>query len=148
VLDIACGGGRHSHFLLAKGYEAVAVDRDMSSMQPYAGTEGLSVLEADLEKDAWPFAGHLFAGIVVVNYLWRPLFPDLLASLAPAGILIYDTFAVGNEKFGRPRNPDFLLQPNELKDLCKGLEIVDYTHGETKLPPALRQSIVARRLML
>ncbi|WP_416897470.1 MAG: hypothetical protein ACMVY4_18640 [Minwuia sp.] len=108
---------------------------------------GLSIVEADLEDGPWPFAGQQFGGIVVCNYLWRPLFPHVAATLAPGGVLIWTTFAAGNEAFGRPRNPDFLLQSNELLEAFAGsMEIVAFRQGHVARPgPAVRQSMVARR---
>ena len=84
---------------------------------------------ADLENGPWPLAGERFDAVVVTNYLWRPLMPSLLASLADGGVLIYETFALGNEAFGRPSNPDFLLRPGELLRCCRGLHVVAYEDG-------------------
>lgn len=144
ILDLACGGGRHSLYLLELGHRVTAVDKDVTAIRANDGVQNLSIVEADLEAGTWPFSNQLFAGIVVVNYLWRPIFNDLLTALAPGGVLIYDTFAVGNEKYGRPSNPDYLLRSNELKRICAGLEIIDYAHGKTEAPSAVRQSIAAR----
>ncbi len=147
VLDVACGSGRHSLFLLEKGYRVVAVDLDIEAIASVPKTSGLSIVRADLEKNPWPIARGQFTGIVVVNYLWRPLFPDICRSLAPGGVLLYDTFARGNEKYGRPRNPDFLLKPGELKEvLQESLEIIDFFDGYVETPsPACRQMVAARR---
>jgi len=115
VLDLACGSGRHTRLLLTAGYDVWAVDRDADSLSELEKI-GANCLNIDLEEDGfkWPFASEQFAGIIVTNYLHRPLMPLILSSLADNGVLIYETFAIGNEKYGRPRNPDFLLQENEL----------------------------------
>lgn len=129
VLDVACGGGRHARWLLEQGHAVTAVDRDTSFVLDL--TERAEVVTADLEDGGpWPFAGRAFDGIVVTNYLYRPLFPHLLESLADGGVLIYETFALGNEAFGRPRNPDHLLKEGELLDAFAGpLQVVAYEHG-------------------
>lgn len=128
VLDLACGSGRHAAYFTGLGFRVTALDRDVSKLVPGTAAE---VVEADLEgSDPWPLAGRRFDGIVVTNYLYRPLFPVLVASLNPGGALIYETFAVGNEKFGRPRNPDFLLREGELLEAVSGtLKIVAYEAG-------------------
>jgi len=115
VLDLACGAGRHTRLLLAAGYEVWAVDRDAEALARLEQL-GATCFNLDLEQEdfEWPFAAEQFAGIVVTNYLHRQLMPSILPSLADQGVLIYETFAIGNEKYGRPRNPDFLLQENEL----------------------------------
>jgi SAM-dependent methyltransferase len=147
VLDLACGKGRHSLFLLNKGYDVTAVDIDIEAISAHQGREGLTILQADLEAKRWPFAENSFSGIVVVNYLWRPLFAEIEAALMPGGVLLYDTFRQGNEKFGRPSNPDFLLAPGELMQVFgSSLEVIDYFDGTIEKPsPACRQSIAARK---
>jgi SAM-dependent methyltransferase len=142
VLDIAAGHGRHARVLSAMGHKVVAADIDTSGLADAAGVE---VLAADLEAGAWPFAGESFDAIIVANYLHRPHFPHLVASLAPGGVLIFETFGQGNERLGRPRNPDFLLAPGELlRAFENALEIVAYEHGEEKTPrPAVRQRLCA-----
>lgn len=146
VLDLAAGKGRHSLFMLEKGYEVVAADIHTDALERLPVTSGLTVQSVDLEAGPWPFKAAQFSGIIGVNYLWRARFSHLLGSLADGGILLYDTFARGNERFGKPSNPDFLLRPGELKELCGGLEIVHYAHGEVTVPrPAVRQSIAARK---
>lgn len=113
----------------------VGIDRDLSGVRDLAGVSGVELRQRDLESGADPELGErTFAGIVVVNYLHRPLFPALLAALAPDGVLIYETFAQGNERFGRPRNPDFLLAPDELLDVTRGLEVVAHEQGEIERP--------------
>lgn len=147
VLDVACGTGRHSLFLAARGHRVVGVDIDREALSGLAVRRGILPLVADLERGGWPFRRGAFAAVIVVNYLWRPLFPVLLAALEPGGVLLYDTFMQGNERYGRPRNPDFLLAPGELRAVFSGaLEIIDYAEGEFNRPrPACRQMIAARR---
>lgn len=145
VLDVACGSGRHSRLLQAAGHRVLAVDRDAAALAAVAAS-GISTIEIDLEsmpdgRPAWPFAAHRFAAIVVTNYLFRPLLPLLTASLAPGGILLYETFGVGNEKFGKPSNPDFLLRPGELLDTARNaavgpLQVISYECGRIDSPRA------------
>ena len=144
VLDLACGRGRHTRFLLERGIKVTALDYDISQLKDIPETENLKTIEHDLEGSSpWPFSSQTFDGIVVANYLYRPLFSKILESLAPKGVLIYQTFAVGNEKYGRPRNPDYLLSNDELlKVFGKHLHVVQYSHGFIKQPlPAIMQSI-------
>jgi SAM-dependent methyltransferase len=143
VLDLAAGGGRHTCLLLAAGFAVRAVDRDTAALTALAGPR-CEVVAVDLETGApWPLGGG-YDGIVVTNYLYRPLFPAIVGALAPGGVLIYETFALGNERFGRPRNPDFLLRPGELIDVCAGLAIVAFEQGEVARPrPAVIQRIAA-----
>ncbi len=121
VLDVACGFGRHSRFAQEQGHQVVAVDRDPEALATLASLPGVSAIELDIEHEDWPFAGQKFDAVVVTNYLYRPLFPALLDSVAYAGLLIYETFAQGNERFGRPSNPDFLLRAGELYDVVRPL---------------------------
>ena len=146
VLDLAAGGGRHARFFLDRGHPVWAVDIDVSGLADLAGRDGATVLEADLEGDEpWPLGDRRFAAVVVVNYLHRPLFPRLVSAVAPGGVLIYDTFAQGNERFGRPRNPDHLLRPGELLEAVAGaLTVVAFEQTEVRTPtPAVRQRICA-----
>ena len=155
VLDLACGSGRHSRLFAELGCPVTAVDvavDDVTSLATSLQSDSpsaapIEVLRADLENDAWPFGGFEFDGIVVVNYLHRPLFAPLRVALSPGGVLIYDTFAVGNERYGKPRNPAYLLEPGELlREFGARLEVVTYQHGEVSDPQqAVRQSIVVRR---
>ena len=147
VLDLACGAGRHTRFLLDGGHSVLAVDRDITQLGALASAAGITALEADLEAGGWPFGPRRFAGVVVTNYLHRPLLSALVAAVAPGGLLIYETFGQGNERFGRPRNPDFLLRPGELPAAIAGrLELLAYEHGEVSDPrPAVVQRIAARR---
>jgi SAM-dependent methyltransferase len=142
VLDVAAGHGRHARALSAMGHNVVAVDVDVSGLHDAPGIE---VLAADLETGAWPFSAESFDAIIVANYLHRPHFPHLMRSLAPGGVLLFETFGQGNERLGRPRNPDFLLAPGELLRAFENtLEIVAYEHGEEHEPrPAVRQRLCA-----
>ncbi|MFO1325057.1 MAG: class I SAM-dependent methyltransferase [Burkholderiales bacterium] len=118
VLDLAAGRGRHARYFAARGARVLAVDRDAAALAELAGIDAIETRVLDLETGAWPLAGERFDAIVVANYLHRPHFPCLRAALAPDGVLIYETFAVGNEAFGRPANPDFLLRRDELLALA------------------------------
>jgi len=145
ALDLACGHGRHTRWLLRHGCMVTAVDIDVSGLAGLAGDSRLEVLAADLETGRWPLAGRRFDAVLVTNYLHRPLFPLLAAALNPGGILLIDTFAAGNERLGRPRNPDFLLAPGELlAAFAQQLEIIAYEFGEELLPrPAVRERLCA-----
>jgi SAM-dependent methyltransferase len=141
VLDLAAGSGRHARFLLSKGYEVTAVDRDPQSIP------GARVVQADLEDGSpWPLPGERFEGVVVTNYLHRPLFARILESLAPGGVLIYETFMLGNERFGRPSNPAFLLRPGELLEAFGVLRTQGFEEGEVTVPKtAMIQRLCAVR---
>lgn len=148
ILDLACGSGRHARYLAGLGYALVAVDRDAEAISGLQGVAGIRAVQLDLEGAAWLLAGRQFAGIVVTNYLWRPRLPDLLALLAPGGVLIYETFMLGNETYGKPSNPDFLLRPGELREVAKaaGLREIEFVEGYVDRPkPAMRQAICAVR---
>lgn len=147
VLDLACGHGRHARLMLRLGHPVTAVDRDLSGIADLRDGPRLTLLEADLEAAAWPLPDAQFAGVVVTNYLWRPLLGDIVASVAPGGVLIYDTFAQGQERLGHPRNPGFLLRPGELLDAVRGtLQPIACEHGLVEEPtPAMRSRICARR---
>jgi SAM-dependent methyltransferase len=143
VLDVACGFGRHMRWFAAQGHPVVGVDRSVEAVH---SLEGLGeALLADIENGAWPLAGRRFAGIVVTNYLWRPLLPRLVESVAPGGALIYETFAAGNETVGKPSRPDFLLRPGELLQACQALRIVAYEDGFLDAPARFVQRIAAVR---
>lgn len=148
VLDVACGGGRHAQFFAGRGHPVDAVDRDAAAIAALAGRPGITALCADIEGGPWPYAGRTYAAVVVTNYLHRPLFPQLLAALAPGGVLIYETFAAGNEAYGRPANPDFLLRPRELLEAVgAALHVQAYEHGYEERPkPAVIQRICAIRV--
>ena len=145
VLDLACGGGRHTRHLSAMGYRLLAVDIDVTRVADLSTNENVEIIKADLEAGDWPLGERRFDGIVVTNYLHRPHLPRLVESLAPGGVLIYETFAKGNEKLGGPRNPAFLLNPAELLDaFAPRLTILAYEHAvEDEPAPAVRQRICA-----
>jgi SAM-dependent methyltransferase len=148
VLDLACGRGRHARLAAAAGHPVLAVDRDATALAALAGVPGVAVRCCDLEGENWPLAGERFAGIIVTNYLWRPCFADLCALLVGGGVLIYETFMAGNEAFGKPSNPDFLLRPGELRTLASaaGLRETAFVEGYADDPqPAMRQAICAVR---
>ena len=141
MLDVACGEGRHAIYFAERGFEVVGVDREMQRIP------GVEFVRADLESGApWPFAGRKFAAIVVTNYLHRPLLPVLVQSLDEGGALLYETFMVGNERFGRPSNPNFLLRPGELLEAFAALTVVAFEQGIVERPkPAAVQRICAVR---
>jgi len=120
VLDVACGYGRHARFFAARGHAVDAVDRNAEALAALAGVAHVTPLCADIEGGTWPYAPGAYACVVVTNYLHRALFPHLLDALAPGGMFIYETFALGNERYGRPSNPDFLLNPGELLEVVRG----------------------------
>jgi SAM-dependent methyltransferase len=153
VLDLACGSGRHTRLLAATGRPVLAVDRDADALARIVGPN-ISTLQHDFEQGtgkwiSWPFEPERFAGIVVTNYLHRPLLPSILASLAPNGILLYETFARGNGRFGKPSNPAFLLEPGELLEAARtypadSLRIIAFEDGYADQPkPAMVQRICA-----
>jgi SAM-dependent methyltransferase len=118
VLDVACGHGRHVRWLAAAGHRVTAVDREAELLAPLSALANVQrTIAADIEAGPWPLDGAVFDGVVVTNYLWRPLFPALRAAVAPGGLLIYETFAQGHEALGRPRRPEFLLRPGELLEV-------------------------------
>ena len=159
ALDVACGGGRHTWFLLRRGHAVTAVDRDTTRVRAAlehgdapdhdSDVPRLTIVDADLEDGRpFPFAPASFAGVVVTNYLWRPILPAIAACVTPGGALLYETFAQGNERFGKPSNPDFLLAPGELLDLADaaGLRVVAYEEMVVDTPrPAAVQRIAAVR---
>jgi SAM-dependent methyltransferase len=147
ILDVACGSGRHARYFAGRGHPVVAVDRDAGALARLEGEPGVETREADLERAPWPFDAGSFDAVIVANYLSRPLFPDLLAALRPGGVLIYETFMRGNERFGRPSNPDFLLAPGELLDRIAGtLALVAFEQGVVSAPkPAVIQRLCAAR---
>ena len=141
VLDLACGHGRHMRYLTDNGFRPVGVDRNPEALAQ-AQAWGETCL-ADVENHAWPFPGRVFDAVIITNYLWRPLLPQILASLAPHGLLIHETFALGNETVGRPSRPDFLLRHGELLLMCAGLHIVAYENGFIDSPARFVQRVVA-----
>jgi SAM-dependent methyltransferase len=154
VLDLACGGGRHSLLLASQDHRIIALDRDPVVLGRLGSLSGQSIspMLFDLEmapgggEPVWPFEANRFSGIVVTNYLHRALFPHIASSLALAGVLVYETFAVGNELFGKPSNPDFLLKRGELLGFAAkySLQVIAFEEGYVDLPkPAFVQRICA-----
>lgn len=145
VLDVACGSGRHLQWFAQRGHAVWGVDQDVAAAR--AQVPAAHLLEADIENGPWPLTTpqgpRQFSAVVVTNYLWRPLWPVLLQSLAPGGLLLYETFAAGNETVGRPARPDFLLQPGELLQVCAGLQVVAYENGFVTQPDRFVQRIAA-----
>ena len=142
VLDVASGGGRHSKLFVDRGLKVVAVDREAQAIP------GARFVQADLEDGSpWPLPGERFEGIVVTNYLHRPLMKILKESLSKGGVLIYETFMLGNERFGKPSNPAFLLRPGELLETFKDLGVKGFEEGEVAEPkPAMIQRLCAVQL--
>jgi len=145
VLDLACGSGRHARLLAAAGYRVEAVDRNAESLAALAGIANITARLADLEGAPWPYAAGVFDGIVVVNYLFRPRFGDVMQALKPGGVLIYETFMAGNEKFGKPASPEFLLRPAELLErVGPTMTVVAFEQGQVTRPrPAVVQRLCA-----
>ena len=141
VLDLACGSGRHMQWLHSQGFSVLGVDRDENALLT-AKTFG-EVLCADLENTDWPLTGRQFDAVVVTNYLWRPAWNALLACLKPEGVLIYETFALGNESVGKPSRPDFLLNRSELLQLCRDLRVVAFEDVFLHSPDRYVQRVVA-----
>ncbi|MDB5741902.1 MAG: methyltransferase type 11 [Polaromonas sp.] len=130
VLDVACGNGRHARWFYERNHPVALVDRSQSAIDSIAiPAHACEAVVADIENGPWPFAGRQFAAVVVTHYLWRPLMPTLLDSLAAGGVLIYETFTQGNDTVGKPSRPDFLLRPAELLDVCRHLRIVAFEDG-------------------
>lgn len=153
VLDLACGTGRHAKMLAALGHPVLAVDRDGAALASAAG-QGIQTLQIDLEQDgerptSWPFIPGRYAGVVVTNYLHRPLLNEIMSSLMPGGVVIYETFAEGNQRFGKPSNPNFLLRSGELLRAVQNaqpnpLRVVAFEEGYISQPaPAMVQRICA-----
>src|SRR5450759_505464 len=147
VLDLACGHGRHARYLAGLGYRVEALDRHSAALATLDGLAGISTRCADLEGSSWPYDAGRFDGIVVTNYLHRPLVAALLDALRPGGVFIYETFAEGNEKLGRPSNPEFLPRPDELLQWVEGrFDVLAFEHGLVERPkPAVIQRICAVR---
>jgi SAM-dependent methyltransferase len=144
VLDVAAGNGRHTRFFADRGHPVTAVDRDVSGL---AATDIVEVIAADLEDGSpWPLPGRTFGAVVVTNYLHRPLFPHLFAALQPGGVLLYETFMIGNERFGKPSRPEFLLNDGELLELVRGrFSVIAYEARMISEPKmAMVQRIAAR----
>ena len=144
MLDVACGQGRHLRYLRSRGYSVVGVDRDVETL---SAADGVDVRIADIEVGPWPFSPAEFDAVVVTNYLHRPIFPHLVAALREGGVLIYETFALGNERYGRPANPEFLLRPGELLESVEPLAVIAFEQGLVSSPKqALIQRICAIRV--
>jgi SAM-dependent methyltransferase len=140
VLDVASGAGRHARFFAGRGLDVVAVDNVPQRIP------GVTFVQADLESGPWPFAGQRFAAVVVANYLHRPLFAQLEQAVDEGGVLIYETFMAGNERYGRPSNPAYLLQPGELLRAFKALTVVAFEQGTLERPKqAALQRVCALR---
>lgn len=145
VLDVACGQGRHARWFHSRNHPLALVDKSPLAMASIAlPAPACEAVVADIENGPWPFVGRQFAAVVVTHYLWRPLMPTLLGSLAPGGVLIYETFAAGNETVGKPSRPDFLLGPGELLALCAGLRIVAFEDGFIDAAPHQASRFVQR----
>ena len=143
VLDLACGSGRHVRWFAQRGCRVTGVDRDAAAVAPLV--ELAEIVVADIESGPWPIEGRSFDAVVVTNYLWRERLPDVLASLAPGGVLIYETFATGNETIGKPSNPKFLLRSGELLQAAAGLRVIAFEDGYEPAPERFVQRIVAAR---
>ncbi|WP_303784118.1 bifunctional 2-polyprenyl-6-hydroxyphenol methylase/3-demethylubiquinol 3-O-methyltransferase UbiG [Azovibrio restrictus] len=146
VLDLACGQGGHSRWLAARGHRVVAVDRDGEALAGLAGVPGVMPRQLELEGEDWPLAGESYDLVLVSRYLYRPRLDALVQLLAPGGLLIYETFMTGHERFGRPSRPDFLLQPGELLELARrnGLFVIAFEQGETEGPARMQRLCASR----
>ena len=148
LLDLACGHGRHARFFAERGARVTAVDRDETALQSLQATQNVTTQCRDLENDVWPYATASFDAVIVCNYLWRPTFSPLLATIKHGGVLLYETFMDGNEQYGKPSRPDFLLRSNELLALTQdAFRMVAYKEGDeldaAGQPFAVKQRIAA-----
>jgi SAM-dependent methyltransferase len=144
VLDLAAGHGRHALFFAARHARVLAADRDGAALAGFAATPGIETRTVDLESGDWPFPGERFDAIVAVRYLHRALFPHLLSALADDGVVLYETFALGNARYGRPADPAFLLTPGELLDFARDrLTVVAFEQGLVAAPQAAVQQRLA-----
>jgi len=144
VLDVACGYGRHARWLARQGHHVTAIDRDGEALATLADlAPRLRTQQADIEGAPWPLPGRTYDAVVVTHYLWRANLPDILASVGPGGLLVYETFAHGNASVGKPSRPDFLLQPGELLTVCQGMRIVAFEDGFLHSPDRYIQRIAA-----
>jgi SAM-dependent methyltransferase len=148
ILDLACGSGRHARWLAARGWSVLAVDCDATALRALADTTGVETRQLDLENGKWPLVGEQFAGIVVTRYLHRPRLPELVETLQPGGVLIYETFMQGQAAYGRPTRPEFLLAPGELTRLADQyrLSVIDFQEGFVATPrPMMLQAVCCRK---
>jgi len=143
VLDLACGSGRHLRWFAERGFAVTGVDRDAAAVEPLR--DRATIVVADIENGPWPLDGRRFDAVVVTNYLWRPLLPVIVASVAAGGVLIYETFAAGNETVGKPSRPDFLLRPGELLGATTELRTVAFEDGYLDHPPRFVQRLCSVR---
>ena len=145
VLDLACGAGRHMHYLSSLGHSLLGVDRSDEALRAASAWGDTQV--ADIENGDWPLPGQQFGAVVVTHYLWRPLWPQILGAVESGGVLLYETFAQGHETVGRPARPEFLLQPGELLKVAAegGLRVIAYEDGFLESPARFVQRIVAVR---
>jgi SAM-dependent methyltransferase len=145
VLDLACGSGRHTRLLQQLGFKVLAADIDLTGVEDLQGSAGIELLQTDLEQEVWPLKGHRFAAIVVCNYLYRPHLARLIECLDDSGVLLYETFSLGHEQYGRPTNPDYLLRPGELLDVFgTELKVIAFEQGLVSKPsPKIIQRICA-----
>lgn len=141
VLDVACGSGRHVRWFHGRGAKVTGVDIDTLAVTPLQSIAEIVV--ADIEHGPWPFEGRTFDAVVVTNYLWRPLLPTIVASLAPGGVLLYETFGVDQARLGRPSNPAFLLKRMELIEATRTLRVVAYEDLVIDDPARHVQRVVA-----
>ena len=144
ALDVACGSGRHTRLALTRGYHVTAVDRDVEAVRVFGALPEVQSIAADLEDGSpWPLRGRVFDAVIVTNYLHRPLMHDIVGSVAPDGILIYETFAIGQERFGKPSNPDYLLRPGELIQAVRD-KLIPFAYEQVMLDgPRIVQRIAA-----
>lgn len=141
ILDIACGSGRHATWLASLGHRVTGIDRDTQALAQLAAC--VTAVHADIEGQPWPLAQQQFDAVIVTNYLWRPLWPQIVGSVRDGGMLIYETFGQGNAAYGKPSRPDFLLMPGELLEVCAGWQVVAYENGMRSGPDRVVQRIVA-----
>ena len=145
VLDLACGAGRHMQLLASLGHQPLGVDRNHEAL--VAASAWGQTLQADIENGPWPLAGQRFGAVVVTNYLWRALWPQIVGAVQDGGVLIYETFALGQETVGRPARAEFLLAPGELLQVAAqgGLRVLAYEDGFETAPERFVQRLVAVR---
>lgn len=148
LLDLACGHGRHARFFAERGARVTAVDRDDTALQSLSAARNVTTERRDIEGDTWPYAQNSFDAVIVCNYLWRPTLAALVATIKPGGVFLYETFMDGNERYGKPSRPDFLLRSNELLTLTRDtFRVVAFEEGDeldaTGQPYAVKQKIAA-----